>query len=179
MIKEVRQGYGVYPGNGFVGYWYDLDSLADIVYYGNLDTAKTELITAGYPGGIGLPVLTLLTGPTEEDIKAGEYIKSALTKIGIVVNAESHSYAELNHLVNEGSAAFYLDQFADKDGTLDIFFKERVDAVWQNTIQAGSWDDLIRQGYQASGDEKQALFSGRKTNFTLKASCIACILIKT
>ena len=159
IIKEVRQGYGAYPGNAFVEYWYELNSLADIVYNGDLSSARAELITAGYPGGIGVPVLTLLTGPSEEDIKAGEFIVSALAKIGIVVHAEAHSYGELSHLVNEGSAAFYLDQYSDKDGTIDIFFKERVDTIWQKTIKAGSWNVMLSQGYNASGRDKQALFS--------------------
>ena len=159
IIKEVRQGFGAYPGNGFVEYWYELNSLADIVYNGDLSSARAELITAGYPGGIGVPVLTLLTGPAAEDIKAGQFIVSALAKIGIVVNAEAHSYGELSHLVNEGSAAFYLDQYSDKDGTIDIFFKERVDTIWQKTIKAGSWNVMLSQGYNASGRDKQALFS--------------------
>ena len=159
MITAVRKGHGVFPQHDFCGYWNRLDQPGTVVGEDTTNQAKTELASAGYPGGVGLGTLTLLCGPTAEDKSAAKYIVDTLAKRGVEIQVESLSYLDLNHRIREGNAAFYIDEFADKDGGLDAFFKERVSGSWQNTIKAGTWSESLNQAFIANDTVKNSLFS--------------------
>ena len=55
----------------------------------NVDSAKTHLSDAGYPGGAGFPELTILTGDTPTAQKTGEFlIEQWKVNLGITVKQE-------------------------------------------------------------------------------------------
>jgi len=58
----------------------------------DLEKARALLAAAGYPGGLGLPVLTLdLRGADSGSLKAGEVLSRQLGAVGIKLNVQSNT----------------------------------------------------------------------------------------
>ncbi|MGI6361998.1 MAG: ABC transporter substrate-binding protein [Bacillota bacterium] len=165
LVKRVRGGYGICPAEGVSNYWYDLSTNTPARGY-DTEVAKARFAEAGFTDGKGLPILTLMCGPNEEDIKIAKTIASDLNKVGCRVIIETKSYRELRTAVRQGTAAFYIGKFVDKGGGLDIFFKEVVDADNQGVIGKGSWYESLNHAYSAEESIKMEEFSQVEKSLT-------------
>jgi len=61
----------------------------------NLQKAKQYLAEAGYPGGKGLPTITLDVGTATDQKQKGEFFQQCMSKIGIKINVVENIWPEL------------------------------------------------------------------------------------
>ena len=106
---------GIIP-RGMKGF---LDSQAFYTY----DTEKAEalLVEAGYPGGRGLPALTLGFNVGSIHERIAEAIQSDLKEVGITINIEGYDWDTLLAKAEAGELSFYRDGWGADYPIMDSF----------------------------------------------------------
>jgi peptide/nickel transport system substrate-binding protein len=98
--------------NGHYGYTYDRKRAVDL------------LDSAGFPGGKGLPVISLAVVPTYRDL--AEYVQKELQDIGIRIEIEVVQPAVLRNQVAQGQQVFFraswVGDYPDAENYMALFY---------------------------------------------------------
>ncbi len=127
MMRYLRNNIG-YPGlygmipPGLDGYSED----KELNFEYNPAKAKALLAEAGYPGGKGLPVITLQTTATYQDLC--EYLQQQLAEINIKVQLDVVPPATLREMVSQSKAGFFraswIADYPDAENYMSLFYSK-------------------------------------------------------
>lgn len=88
--------------------------------------ARRLLAEAGYPGGEGMPAITLHTNPTYLDLCL--FVQRAVQKLGVPLEVEVHPPATLRERVAQGEVAFFraswIADYPDAENYLSLFYSQ-------------------------------------------------------
>ncbi len=95
-------------------------------YYYNINKARQLLAEAGYPGGEGMPAITLHTTQAYQDI--ARYIQFELSQIGINIAINVMPPATLREMMAGGEAPFFrgswIADYPDAENYLALFYSQ-------------------------------------------------------
>ncbi|MFC2098504.1 ABC transporter substrate-binding protein [Bacteroidota bacterium] len=135
MMKYLRNNIGQPAYSGFVPYGMPSFS-ADMVkgYTYDPDRARQLLSQIGYPGGEGLPEITLTTTSDYQDIC--EFIQHELYEIGIVLNIEVNTGAAFRDRMANGQLQFFrgswIADYPDAENYLSLFYSRNFSPTGPN-----------------------------------------------
>jgi len=83
---------------------------AELKYNYNLDRAKKLLEKAGYPNGVGLPVIHYDTRrSSSEDRQQAEFIQKSLAEIGIKISVNFNTFPTFLEKTKKGNVELFMD----------------------------------------------------------------------
>lgn len=125
MISYLRNGIGKVADAGMIPAGlpgYDPETVTGYTY--DPEKAKTLLRAAGYPGGNGIPPITLHTNPSYMEL--GTFIAKELEHIGIPVKLENTPPAFLREMMRKNEVSFFraswLGDYPDGENYLALFY---------------------------------------------------------
>jgi len=125
MMLYIRNSIGILAESGFIPEGLpSFDSAAVIGYRYDPGKALQLLKEAGYPNGVGLPVIKLLTIPVYAEISS--YIASELQQIGIRIQVETVQKSLLLEETAKSDALFFrgswIADYPDAENYLSVFY---------------------------------------------------------
>lgn len=153
MILYIRNSIGTPATSGFVPAGFpSFDSSKVKGYHYDPQKALQLLKEAGYPNGVGLPPLKLLTVPLYADIAS--YIANELLQIGIKINVEVVQKSLLLEQTAKSEALFFrgswIADYPDAENFLSVFYGENPAPPNYTRYHNPKFDKL----YEASLSEK-------------------------
>lgn len=152
MMLYIRNSIGTAAENGFVPEGFpSFDSSVKGYYY---DPAKALALLkeAGYPNGVGLPAIKLLTVPAYSDLAS--YIANELLQIGIRINVEVIQKSLLLEQTAKSEALFFrgswIADYPDAENFLSVFYGKNPAPPNYTRYHNSQFDQL----YEASLSEK-------------------------
>jgi peptide/nickel transport system substrate-binding protein len=126
MMLYVRNSIGTAAENGFIPAGFpSIDSMVTGYVY-NQPKALRLLREAGYPNGVGLLPIKLLTIPQYADL--GTYIANDLQQIGIKVQVEATQKSLLLEQTSKSQALFFrgswIADYPDPENYLSVFYSD-------------------------------------------------------
>lgn len=161
MMRYLRNGIGQ-PGTGGMvpcglpGF----DSVAAYGYRHDPGRASRLLAEAGYPGGKGLPTLTLST--TSGYLDLCKYIQQQLGLIGIDVKLDVNPPAALREQISQGKASWFrgswIADYPDAENYLQLFCSANRCPAGANYTRYSNkrYDQLYRKA-KATPDEQERI----------------------
>jgi len=133
IIKYVLNGQG-YAGatHGFVPPSmpdYNTEAIKGFTF--DLEKAKKLLEEAGYPGGKGLPEITLqINSGGDRNIQIAEAIQNMLKEVGINMKLQQIQFAQHLDNIDAGKASFYrlgwIADYPDPESFLNLYYGKNV-----------------------------------------------------
>ncbi len=125
MIKYLRNNIGIAGEYGIIPVGLpSFDSTLMKGYNYNYNKAKQLLKEAGYPNGVGLPVITLST--TASFLDLCKYIQFELSEIGIKINLDVSPPATLRQMIAKSKVDFFrgswIADYPDAENYLSLFY---------------------------------------------------------
>jgi peptide/nickel transport system substrate-binding protein len=153
MMLYIRNSIGTPAESGFIPAGLpSFDSAAVIGYRYDPTKALQLLREAGYPNGVGLPVIKLLTVPVYAEI--GSYIASELQQIGIRIQVEAIQKGLLLEETAKSDALFFrgswIADYPDAENYLSVFYGKNPAPPNYTRYKNPEFDKL----YEASLTEK-------------------------
>ncbi len=129
MIKYLRNNIGVAAHGGFIPKGMKSYDLAKVKGYNyNPDFAQELLKDAGYPGGKGLPEITLHTTDNIASKEQVEFIQSELAKCGISLQISIEKKSVLTQAVSnceyEMFKKSWVGDYADEENFMTLFYSK-------------------------------------------------------
>lgn len=157
MIKYLRNGigqpgiHGIIPAgmpgyNDNASYGYDYDPVL----------AAKLLAEAGYPGGKGLPPITISTNASYLDIS--QFIQNQLSQSGFNIKIDVSPPGTLRENIAQGRVAFFrgswIADYPDAENYLSLFYSENKSPAGPNYTQYESkeFDRLYKKAIHESND---------------------------
>ncbi len=163
MIRYLRNNIGTPAHAGFVpvgmpgfsqntgGYTYDPDKAASL------------LVDAGYPGGQGLPVISLHTNQAYQDI--AQFIQHELSKIGFRIQIDVMAPATIREMMAKAEARFFraswIADYPDAENYLALFYSNNKAPVGPNYthFEHPAFDQLFEKSLSVTNDSlRHALY---------------------
>ena len=92
----------------------------------DVNKAQAYLAEAGYPGGSGLPVLTLDVNAVTKTKQQGEFFKQCMAKIGVSVKVVAHVWPELMKKVSQHTTMLHtlnwIGDYPDAENFLHLLY---------------------------------------------------------
>jgi ABC-type transport system substrate-binding protein len=124
MLAFLRNNIGIPAYGGFVPVGVPGFSENEGGYHYDQDYARKLLSEAGFPEGNGLPVITLMTNQTYQDI--AQFIQHELSRIGIRIAIDVMPPATLREAMAKGEAGFFraswIADYPDAENFLALFY---------------------------------------------------------
>ncbi len=127
MVKYLRKNLGVAATAGFIPPGlpsYDDKKVKGYEY--NPDKTRELLFLAGFPGGKGLPDITLAT--TEQYLELAEYIQSQLGELGMKIKIDVQKASVLSEAVAHTKLNFFrkswVGDYPDEENFLSLFYSK-------------------------------------------------------
>jgi oligopeptide transport system substrate-binding protein len=160
MMKYLRNGIGTPAFNGFVpdgipGY----DTSVVTGYSYDPDRARELLIRAGYPGGEGLPPVTLTT--TSDYLDLCEYIQHELMDIGMDIRINVSTGAAFRNMVANSGLEFFrgswIADYPDAENYLALFYSRNFSPSGPNYTHYSNpqYDRLYERAMRTLTDEER------------------------
>ncbi len=125
MILYIRNSIGIPAESGFIPSAFpSFDSSRVKGYHYDPQKALELLKEAGYPNGVGLPPIKLLTVPSYADLAS--YIANELQQVGITINVEVVQKSLLLEQTAKSEALFFrgswIADYPDAENFLSVFY---------------------------------------------------------
>jgi oligopeptide transport system substrate-binding protein len=163
MIRFLRNNIGIAAHAGFVPVGMPGFPENEGGYHYNPDRARQLLAQAGFPGGQGLPQITLHTNQNYLDIS--QYIQHELSKIGIRMAIDVMPPATLREMMAKGEArlfrASWIADYPDAENYLALFYSQNHAPAGPNYthFSDSSFDRLYEQSLSITNDSlRHALY---------------------
>ncbi|MBL0056833.1 MAG: ABC transporter substrate-binding protein [Chitinophagaceae bacterium] len=125
MMLHLRNSIGFAAESGFIPCGLpSFDSVAVKGYHFDPERSRQLLAEAGFPGGMGLPAIKLLTIPIYGDL--GTYIANELRQVGIPIEVEVIQKSLLMEQTAKSQAPFFrgswIADYPDAENYLSVFY---------------------------------------------------------
>lgn len=120
------------------------------------DRAAQLLREAGYPGGKGLPVLSLKSNPSYQAVM--EYVQKSFERIGVTIRLDNMDGASLRDLAKKGEIdlwrASWIADYPDGENYLGLFYSGNIPPNGANRMRFSNatFDSLYVTALSATGD---------------------------
>jgi oligopeptide transport system substrate-binding protein len=159
MLRFLRNNIGTPAHAGFVpvgmpGFTGNAEG-----YHYDPDKARRLLAEAGYPGGGGLPSITLLTNQAYQDI--AQYIQFELSRIGIGIRVDVMPPATLREMMAKGEARFFraswIADYPDAENYLALFYSRNKSPAGPNYTHFSNpeFDRLYEKSFSVTDDRER------------------------
>lgn len=135
MVAYLRRNLGTPANAGFIPPGlpsYDPSKVKGYDY--NPDQVKKLLKEAGYPGGEGLPEISLAT--SEQYKELGEYIQAQLQELGIRIKLDVQKASVLNQAIANSKVNFFrkswVGDYPDEENFLSLFYSKNWAPIGSN-----------------------------------------------
>lgn len=177
LIKYLRNSIGTPATSGFVPAGMPgFDSTLVKGYHYNPEKAAALLAEAGYPGGKGMPQITLSTSTTYKDLI--EFIQGELNAQGIRVKVDASPNASLRDMMSKNEVNFFrgswIADYPDAENYLAVFYsKNRVPYGPNYTGYFNkTFDKLFEESYYESNAEKRYALYRKMDNMVMEYASI-------
>ena len=155
MMMYLRNSIGIPAESGFVPAGLpSYDSSIVRGYHYDPVKAKQLLATAGYPGGVGLPVIRLLTIPIYADLAS--FIARELEDVGIRVQVEAVQKSFLLEQTAKSQALFFrgswIADYPDAENYLSCFYSKNPAPPNYTRFHNDEFDALYERALQEQND---------------------------
>lgn len=135
MVAYLRRNLGTPANAGFIPPGLPSYDPAKVKGYDyNPDQVKKLLKEAGYPGGEGLPEISLAT--SEQYKELGEYIQAQLQELGIHLKMDVQKASVLNQAIANSKVNFFrkswVGDYPDEENFLSLFYSKNWAPVGSN-----------------------------------------------
>lgn len=158
MIRHLRNNIGTPAHSGFIPEGlpsYDAKKVVGYSY--NPDKAAKLLAKAGYPGGEGLPEISLYTNGSYKDFCT--FIQSQLADLGIKVKLEVIQPGHLRDLMARNKANFFrgswIADYPDAESYLAMFYSDYPAPPNYTGFDNSFFDSLYDRALLENNDEKR------------------------
>lgn len=179
MVRYLRNGIGLAASSGITPAGLPSFSSQIAGYNYNPEEAARLLSDAGFPGGQGLPLITLSTTPEYLDLC--EYIQSQVKDLGINIVLEVNQGAQHREMVAANRLDFFraswIADYPDAENYFSLFHSANHSPKGPNTTHFSSaeFDDLYDYALTLSNDSSRYIIY-RKMEELLIATCPFVIL---
>jgi len=163
MIKYLRNNLGTPGIYGFIPVGMPfLDTTKVKGYTYNPDKARALLAESGYPGGNGLPEITLSTTATYLDLC--EYLQHQLGEIGIKIKVDVNPPATLREMIAKSKMSFFraswIADYPDMENYLALFYSKNFCPKGPNYTHFSNkkFDELYEKARQTNNDSLRGVF---------------------
>lgn len=162
MMRYLRNNIGIAGTAGFVPAgvpWFDQKKVSG--YYYDPDKSINLLGKAGYPGGEGLPPITLTTNASYLDIC--KFMQSQLGEIGIAIKIDVTPPATLREMIAQSKVSFFrgswIADYPDAENYLSLFYTQNFCPAGPNYTHFTSpqFDKLYRECMHEANDSVRGL----------------------
>jgi len=155
MVMYLRNSIGIPAESGFVPAGLpSFDSSIVRGYHYDPVKAKQLLAAAGYPGGVGLPVIRLLTIPIYADLAS--FIARELEDVGIRVQVEAVQKSFLLEQTAKSQAPFFrgswIADYPDAENYLSCFYSKNPAPPNYTRFHNDEFDALYERALQEEND---------------------------
>jgi len=155
MVMYLRNSIGIPAESGFVTAGLpSFDSSIVRGYHYDPVKAKQLLAAAGYPGGVGLPVIRLLTIPIYADLAS--FIARELEDVGIRVQVEAVQKSFLLEQTAKSQAPFFrgswIADYPDAENYLSCFYSKNPAPPNYTRFHNDEFDALYERALQEQND---------------------------
>ncbi|MDX1909185.1 MAG: ABC transporter substrate-binding protein [Bacteroidia bacterium] len=175
LVRYLLYGMGYPASAGIIPYGMPGYSPGAVAGYGfDPGRARTLLADAGFPGGRGLPELTLYTTPKYAALS--EYVQKSLENIGIRLRIQSLQGGALRKEVYNGNALFWraswIADYPDGENYLSLFYSPNMAPAGPNTTHFSSpaFDQLYRQALTETRDSLRYVLYHRMERLVLASA---------
>lgn len=137
IVRYVLHGKGVPAHHGVIPPGMPGFSPEVHGYRYNPDRARMLLTKAGYPGGAGLPAVTLQMGNSARTVSVGEAIQQMWKEIGVTVNLKQVDFPQHLEMVSASKLALWrtswIGDYSDPENFLALFASEYFSPSGPNT----------------------------------------------
>jgi len=163
MIRYLRNDVGTPAYAGFVpmgmpGFYENEGG-----YSYNPDLARQLLAEAGFPGGAGLPIITLNT--TQNHLNIAQFLQHELSRVGIRIAINVMPPATLRETIAKGESDFFraswIADYPDAENYLALFYTPNQSPAGPNYTHFSNakFDQLYEKSITITNDEKrQAIY---------------------
>lgn len=173
LIKYLRNSMGYAAHAGFVPAGMPgFDSTAVKGYSYQPKKAAALLAEAGFPGGKGMPMITLSAANTSRDMI--EFIQSELNSLGIKVKIEISPSASLRDMIAKNEVTFFkgswIADYPDAENYLSLFYSKNRVPIGPNYTgyYNAQFDRLFEQSYQEGHAQKRYALYHQMDNMILE-----------
>jgi len=162
MMRYLRNNIGIAGTAGFVPAgipWFDQKQVGG--YYYDPAKAMHLLGKAGYPGGKGLPPITLTTNASYLDLC--KFIQSQLGEIGITIKIDVTPPATLREMIAQSKVSFFrgswIADYPDAENYLSLFYTPNFCPAGPNYTHFSlpSFDKLYQESMKVTNDSLRGL----------------------
>jgi len=123
----------------------------------DVEKAKSLLVEAGFPGGVGVPPITLYTNESYKDV--AEYISKELSKIGLVLKVEMTPPALLREWMSQEKAVFFrgswIADYPDGESYLCMFYSKNTAPPNYTRFKNAAFDALYERALVENDIQKR------------------------
>ena len=171
MMLYIRNSIGIPAESGFIPAGLpSFDSTAVIGYRYNPAKALQLLKEAGYPNGVGLPVIKLLTIPIYAEFAT--YIASELQQIGIRIQVETIQKGLLLEETAKSDALFFrgswIADYPDAENYLSVFYGKNPAPPNYTRYKNPEFDKLYEQSLAEKNDSVRIKINQRADQLMIK-----------
>lgn len=140
----VPQGMPGFDAEATPGYTYDPDKAAQL------------LAEAGYPGGKGIPVLSLKSNPSYQAVM--EYVQKSLERIGVSMTVDNMDGSTLREMAAKGEInlwrASWIADYPDPENYLGLFYSGNIPPNGANRMRYAHprYDSLFEAALKTTDD---------------------------
>lgn len=164
LVRHLLNGIGFPAHSGMVPPGMPaFDSVAVPGYRFDPDRAARLLAEAGFPGGKGIPLLSLKSNPSYQAVM--EFVQKSWERIGITVSIDNMDGSTLREMAAKGEInlwrASWIADYPDAENYLGLFFSGNIPPNGANRMRYARprYDSLFRAAYRATSDSlRDALY---------------------
>jgi peptide/nickel transport system substrate-binding protein len=147
------------------------DSVAVQGYHYDPDRAARLLREAGFPGGKGIPVLSIKSNPTYQAVM--EYVQKSWERIGISVTIDNMDGSTLREMASKGGIADY----PDAENYLGLFYSGNIPPNGANRMRYSNprYDSLFLAAYRAPDDSTRMALYHEMDNLMLSEAPVVLL----
>jgi len=178
LIRFLRNKIGTPATAGFIPKGSkSYDPLVVKGYSYDADKVKTLLLEAGYPGGVGLPELTIHI--TDSYKEQAEFIQSQLAENNIKVNISVEKTSILRQAVNNGDYLLFKKSwfcdYADDENFMSLFYSKNFSPEGVNFFRYKNdlFDSYYEEAISVNDDQRRKQLFNRMDSLIIEdAPCI-------
>jgi peptide/nickel transport system substrate-binding protein len=180
MMRYLRNNIGIAGNHGFVPVGMPgFENGETQGYFYSPDSSLKLMEEAGYPQGVGMPVITLSTTSAYLDIC--KYIQQELGKLGMTMEIDVHQPASLRQMIANKRIPFFrgswIADYADPENYLSLFYTPNHAPAGANytCFSSPQFDALYEQARLETNDSSRLVLYRKMDNLVMEQAPVVIL----